>query len=508
MRVAIVAAAVLICSSQSAPLSAIEFVALRFSCTYTGNEVELVPSTPDRLHVVLSDREQRIIRTCAPGSAEKCRPWAVHRFDVLCGDRQVSWRMIAEQLLNFTPVPATMGNASVRAPLEAWELRALRSEPGFAPVDELGARIFSFAVKPALESAASRRASDVNTGIASEAGNRTLRSSKFEPDSLLSKRQFARGADAVQSGQSQTSVPQSALISPPLSAPRQDGVEDRTGSTSTPPRLPADEAGTKAAEVAKFDLLKGEVDSAAAANLPTVQTAARDNPFIALFVPQRWDGEHAGRFLVVLAATLLLTFAFLTIVHAALARRKSAFGQRAVPGQELHSSPTAEACHELMKQVASDLMRATSAVNGLHELPVLQSTLYRELNSIRRPLGSAAQTQGRPGEKEDWHRIKLQLIMSLQGTQRIIEIAQAARASVSFHPVTRQDVTTRLDAFAFLGVNATSSEIVLRKTVNALRLCWHPDLATDENDRHLREARIKQINVAWDLITGKRMSAC
>jgi DnaJ-class molecular chaperone len=67
--------------------------------------------------------------------------------------------------------------------------------------------------------------------------------------------------------------------------------------------------------------------------------------------------------------------------------------------------------------------------------------------------------------------------------------------------------TTRLEAYAFLGVNAGASELMLKKTVNALRECWHPDLATDEEDRHRREIRIKQINVAWDLISQKRMSA-
>jgi DnaJ-class molecular chaperone len=94
----------------------------------------------------------------------------------------------------------------------------------------------------------------------------------------------------------------------------------------------------------------------------------------------------------------------------------------------------------------------------------------------------------------------------LQGTQRIIGIAEAARTSFSVHPAALEVITTRLEAYAFLGVNANASEAVLKKAVNALRECWHPDLATDEEDRRLREIRIKQINVAWDLITGKQMS--
>ena len=163
-------------------------------------------------------------------------------------------------------------------------------------------------------------------------------------------------------------------------------------------------------------------------------------------------------------------------------------------------------CRELMKQVTSDLVNAMGAVNSLKGAPALQTALSTELDSIRRSLGFT-QTRGIAREKKDWNQIKQQLILSLQGTQRIIGIAEAARSSFS-HPAALEVITTRLEAYAFLGVNASSSEAVLKKAVNALRQCWHPDLATDEEDRRLREIRIKQINVAWDLISRKQMSAC
>jgi hypothetical protein len=167
----------------------------------------------------------------------------------------------------------------------------------------------------------------------------------------------------------------------------------------------------------------------------------------------------------------------------------------------------AAACRELMKQVSTDLTRALSAINGLKRAPALQTALHRELDSIRRLLGFAPQTQSAPDGKKDWKQIKSQLIMGLQGTQRIIGIAEAVHTSFSFHPAAVEVITTRLEAYAFLGVNAGSSETVLKKTVNALRQCWHPDLASDEEDRRLREIRIRQINVAWDIISGKQMSA-
>lgn len=458
MRRAIVAAVVLICSSRNAPLSASEF-------------------------------------------------------DLLCGESKVSWRSIAEQVLNLTPMPARMGNALKRAPSKAWELQTLRAETGFAPVDELGGRILSFADKPIPQSAAAERASDGNTIMTSEIADRAPPSHKFEPDPVWSKVRLPKGADTFQLFQFQTGPPQSAE---PIS--QQPGMlsastgpsaeEEKTEIAPHAPLRPPEEVAGGNPDVAEFNLPKPGADSVSATNSASVQMAVPDDQF--KFMSQRLDGDQAAPFLVALGSTLLLTFTLLIILRTALTRRKLVIvSPRAAPGGELSLAPEAEveACRELMKQVATELMRASAAVNSLRGAPALQSALYLELDAIRRLLGFAPQTQGSSGEQEDWHRIKSQLITSLQGTQRIVGIAEAARTSFSFHPAALQVITTRLEAYAFLGVNASSSEALLKKTVNALRQCWHPDLATDEEDRRLREIRIKQINVAWDLISRKQMSA-
>jgi hypothetical protein len=66
---------------------------------------------------------------------------------------------------------------------------------------------------------------------------------------------------------------------------------------------------------------------------------------------------------------------------------------------------------------------------------------------------------------------------------------------------------TRAEAIQMLGIGVSSSasDQAMKKIVDGLRLSWHPDLATDEADRQLREFRVKQINAAWDLIQGRRM---
>ncbi len=66
---------------------------------------------------------------------------------------------------------------------------------------------------------------------------------------------------------------------------------------------------------------------------------------------------------------------------------------------------------------------------------------------------------------------------------------------------------TASEAYEVLGVNAEVSAGVLKKIVDALRMSWHPDHARDADDRVLREDRIRQINIAWDLINANREAA-
>jgi len=66
--------------------------------------------------------------------------------------------------------------------------------------------------------------------------------------------------------------------------------------------------------------------------------------------------------------------------------------------------------------------------------------------------------------------------------------------------------TTISEALDVLGVDPEASRDTMKTTVTRLRRALHPDYALDEEDRALRERRLKQINVAWDIVSGKRRS--
>ncbi|MEI9900101.1 MAG: J domain-containing protein [Hyphomicrobium sp.] len=91
--------------------------------------------------------------------------------------------------------------------------------------------------------------------------------------------------------------------------------------------------------------------------------------------------------------------------------------------------------------------------------------------------------------------------------ERIRRIVDSAAASLSNGRKATGMPRTTSEAYEVLGVNAEVSDGVLKKIVDALRMSWHPDHARDESDRLLREDRIRQINIAWDLINGKREAA-
>jgi hypothetical protein len=497
VRLVIVAVAALICWVQTVPLSAAEAVRLPVSCNFVANKVVLVPSPSDEFHVIVGDREHKSIRACAPGLGGKCRVWEVYRFELMCGGKPVSWRLVAAQLQSLPAAPVRR-DASPRSRLErldAWEARILLSEPDFAPVDEFGGRILPVVNKPApppgQDAIVSRAA------MTTEVTPPPPAAARLEQEAISSRSEPPRPeALKTEALKSIVEIPAAQPVSLLQPAPAEKG-DARPGSTVGTPQS---------------DGLKRDVNPAASAGGADAAETADATP--ADRSGQLRSGLGNLRLPALAPALLLIVIALIAGIF--MWRRSSSRPRRGgivrvvyeTEPYQPDADAAAESCRELMKQVSVELVNAMSAVNGLKGAPALQTALHTELDSIRRSLGFTQQSRGKSGERKDWNQIKTQLTQSLDGTQRIIGIAEAARTSFSAHPAALEVITTRLEAYAFLGVNASASETALKKAVNALRQCWHPDLATDEEDRRLREIRIKQINMAWDLISRKQMSAC
>ena len=63
---------------------------------------------------------------------------------------------------------------------------------------------------------------------------------------------------------------------------------------------------------------------------------------------------------------------------------------------------------------------------------------------------------------------------------------------------------TREEALHVLGAGPDASDPVLKKIVDGLRMSWHPDLAKTAEDHRVRSERMTQINVAWDILSGRQ----
>ena len=91
-------------------------------------------------------------------------------------------------------------------------------------------------------------------------------------------------------------------------------------------------------------------------------------------------------------------------------------------------------------------------------------------------------------------------------TERYTEAVRQKEATASRLRLWDEDwlPRTMLEALDVLGVDPDASKDTIKTTVTRLRRALHPDHAIDDEDRALRERRLKQINVAWDIIAGKR----
>jgi hypothetical protein len=142
------------------------------------------------------------------------------------------------------------------------------------------------------------------------------------------------------------------------------------------------------------------------------------------------------------------------------------------------------------------------------QLP-LRRVLDEETRRVRQRLAVAKSAVAHDADHRDRLPAAAYRVL-MRDLERISRIAESAKESISGSKsaVTAgiKIPTTRAEAFEVLGINGSVGEATVKKVVDALRMSWHPDLAQDDADRVMREERIKQINVAMELIAGKRQS--
>ena len=169
------------------------------------------------------------------------------------------------------------------------------------------------------------------------------------------------------------------------------------------------------------------------------------------------------------------------------------------------AKPDAQMCGELCRTGQGLIGEINTRVDEIKGAAPLRRVLLREVRSMEQFLSTTIQTA--PDDPKEWRRMRLRLQRVVTDLIRLKDITDGARRSLTTKIISDELPRDKQEAYEVLGANPEASEKILKRLVDALRATWHPDLASTDDDRELRDRRIKQINVAWDLITEKRVEA-
>ena len=460
-----------VCSGSGVAVAGEQLV-MPFACEVERGRVLLKPSAP-RSYPILGERAEQGVTSCRTLAGD-CRAVVAHRFSIFCGGVRVPWVEVAakargpklrslwmhEGRINVvlvrppgSPAPKCKSTPGLLGLFESgrkclpWHNSERLVLPlGFAPVAEVGARIETAAVEPMVTGSAPARYSDAAVG---------------------------------------------------------------TGPEPTRPRA-AGRLGIGAEPFAEAELAPAAAVPDAARSWVTV--VREERPIVAADAVD--PGRPAGWSIAAMLASVLSAMAFyawraspgaLMTLGGSLgavrwregferrARQLADFSQRAPRAVDSSQANAAAVVSALLTQ-------AEVEVAGLTSARPLREALEAELGAIRQRLAVARAAIGGGGGGPP-QRPAFRILV--RDVERIRRIVASAAASLDVPREGLRMPCTRSEAFDVLGVNPDVSEAIVKKVADALRVSWHPDHAKDEDDRLTREARMKQINIAWDLINAR-----
>jgi hypothetical protein len=469
-----------------------ELLVMPYSCSVVGGQPVLTRSQ-DEGHRVLGQREQRHFTACSPVNPGMCRHWTLYRFDLDCGGVRVPW---------VSAVAATGGTRNGRAWVEDGRLR-VRVGPwwnmapgdpcarrsgyddrwqsgglarycaerktlappatvempfGFAPMLGIdGVFVAATAQKPNTVPAPTPTISiPASPRVASIETPQPPRS-EAAPRDAKAKEAPAKNRPAPEAESQPTSPPfappptTSAAPGSPTKPRIINRLDPPPAARQTPSTTVVQKTPTPRAEASAESTSAPEHDEKATVHVNEKQTDPRteDKP---ISVSLLGTISSASTTVVVSMAglTLLLIAAF-----AWMRRRESA-----------------QLAGAASREFASVSLGALGGREKLPAMPAIARGVARQLSSV--------------GQAPPSHRS-----------------ASAPSGWGDAIPRTREEALQVLG----MGVTPDASETAIKKIVDGLRLSWHPDYANDPGDLQIRELRLKQINAAWEIVTGKRAQA-
>lgn len=455
-----------------------ERLVMPFDCGIDGGRIRLSPAV-SKSYPIIGTRDQEAITTCRPPLASGCRTLMVHRFVISCGGVGVAWMRVVAAIGHTGASRAWVDDGRLNIVLPARNAQG----PGegcydgapWRGRDRLERRVvFMQDCLPWR-----RRLADVDHVVLPEG---------FAPIGEFGARLQLVSADAAYS----------------VDEARLDAGEDTALATGHGEMLLAKADPQTLIEAAGAPY--GAPRGATMAGDDWV-TVVRDERDYGVSPPQPKSTSHFDPWTLFFVALGLMTVAGAARMRSSLAwpARVLASAFRRDASERVASRAfSAPNLSNAGAAVAAFLAQTETAVAQLKGAGPLRDVLQSELKLLRERLRNveAGAREGVSATNTGPHYRAL-----VRELERIRRIAESAAASLAGGRPSPALPRTTSEAYDVLGVNADVSEGVLRKIVDALRMSWHPDHARDEEDRLVREERIRQINIAWDLITAKREAA-
>lgn len=461
----------LLLSLAIAPLAqaaARERVAMPFDCGVERGRVWVAPAA-ERSYPIIGERDEQIITTCRPPQSGACRTIMVHRFAISCGGSTVSWMRVAGAIRHAAATRAWIEDGRLNLVLAARGAPDARAEC-FEPHSR-GASLERRVVL-ARDCLPWRRRAELEhvvlpAGFApvGELGARLLIGPAADETDIAGNEAQA-AVSHLEGGQiTLVKADPNAVLAPSAAA--------RSFDAALAPTLAADDWIT---------VVRAEDHHTPST---TVRTAA--------VAPWAW----------LLGALSIASAALLAHARYAPlgALRSLVLGRQINPDLAAIDRNIANAA----AAVGALLQQTETATAQLKSAGALREVLQSELGLVRQRL-SSLETLVAKGEVAV-EKSAPQFRGLVRELGRIRRIVDSAAASLSGARISTALPRTTSEAYEVLGVNAEVSAGILKKIVDALRMSWHPDHARDDADRLLREDRIRQINIAWELINGKREAA-
>lgn len=528
----------------AAPVEARDKITFPFTCSIDNGRLRVTPSSDHSYPIVAGRGEQQVFTFCPAGEGRRCRSWTVHRFAVQCSGGKATWPEIvaaaARQLQSRAHIEEgqlvlPLGPGAPRAGGDCVETGRPTLRPvagmipcrvqlaaarplgaryvalprGYAPLSVIGARIVSEPDFVKLDNAPVKLEE-----LAAPAKSETVTMRTDEAVARLEPR--PQGTVKPDPAPMAASAP---LPTEVASAARGPSMES-TGSLPSlaDPALPRGLAKAMVSEqldavvplpasapLQSTAVLLGPFNPRSLAPLPTVEPAswkpqgsAAPSTVMAARDELAAGERNAGFVLLLAAATVLL------LATTVLARRR----QPALRPQSSQSDPAdGERALVLRSKAEGNVVQITEALGRLTSVAPLRAALSRDLQASERRLAVVIAATSSDGLGADgWSRARRRLERINQDLDRLQMITDGALTSLSGLRASRGLPRNVEEAYAALGVTSGVSEPILKKLVEALRVSWHPDLGKSDEEREARNGRITEINVAWDLITGKRRS--